>query len=298
MVASSAAVSADSRLLDLLRAGGLTARVQGVFDKAANLWCVERRQLFTLAASGSDDAPNTMVIDRSTFRDLGLSAATEVTLDHTRLVAENRFQLRLSDARPWAASIPSFPDLGPAYLARVTVELCRLLGIYGRPGGLRAAAAPMNDFEAESSRLLGVRSQAMLRALRDNDLPRAYAAGSLLIGLGSGLTPAGDDFLSGLAVVCAMPGGHVHTFQPFLAGLVADHEERTNTLSFTTMQEAVQGRVRQRIVDLLDAVSAGDLPSIPALTRRVIAIGSTSGTDMLTGMQAGLHLERELRGMA
>ncbi|WP_327087913.1 DUF2877 domain-containing protein [Nonomuraea sp. NBC_01738] len=113
-----------------------------------------------------------------------------------------------------------------------------------------------------------------------------------LLGLGPGLTPAGDDFLTGLALVSALSGSRLGPFAGALREVLAVHQKRTTPLSATTIAEALDGRARASLHTLLDTLPHHDL----APARRVLAIGHTSGTDILSGLAAGLHLERELRG--
>ncbi|MDI3417746.1 oxamate carbamoyltransferase subunit AllH family protein [Streptomyces luteolus] len=124
-----------------------------------------------------------------------------------------------------------------------------------------------------------------------------------LLGLGPGLTPAGDDFLVGIAVLSAIGGSRLGPFARALDHILTEHPCRTTLLSTTTLREALAGRVRAPLVDVLRSLTAtrgqSDAQAVDTIrspVRRALAHGHTSGADTLSGLVTGLHLEKELRG--
>nr|WP_240929405.1 DUF2877 domain-containing protein [Streptomyces coryli] len=144
---------------------------------------------------------------------------------------------------------------------------------------------------------------ALTRAVLARD-PAGIRDGVLaLLGLGPGLTPAGDDFLTGIAVLSALDGTRLGPFATVLGDVLDERSGRTTLLSATTLREALAGRVRASLADVLcaipatrrqDTAQAADALKNPV--RRALAHGHTSGTDTLSGLVTGLHLEKELRG--
>jgi len=166
-----------------------------------------------------------------------------------------------------------------------------------RVGRISAHPAPAIDPGAASrmaSRLapaLGsthaARAELPASALRDLAAADARAVTALL-GLGSGLTPLGDDVLSGwLATVvaathpCAARIGH-HVLA--LAG------ERTTALSATLLRRAVHGETVPQFAELLHALSAHPERVAPAVAD-LTGIGHTSGHGLALGLSLALdHL--------
>ncbi|NEB79610.1 DUF2877 domain-containing protein, partial [Streptomyces sp. SID14478] len=134
-------------------------------------------------------------------------------------------------------------------------------------------------------------------AIRGGDEDAERRGVLALLGLGPGLTPAGDDFLAGLALVAALPGSAPTGFVPVLRAVLADFPARTTDLSLATLAEATEGRARGELIDVLRQL-AHSRPSweLHAPVRKALAVGHTSGSDTLSGIVAGLHLEEELRG--
>jgi hypothetical protein len=181
-------------------------------------------------------------------------------------------------------------------MAGVSDAIDRVIEVEGICGGVVPDPHARSDVDRALTQMLTAETGGLVLALARQDLPSAHRHGSRLIGLGPGLTPSGDDYIVGLALVSAMAGGLVGRYQPFLAGLVREHRNRTNEISFTAMREATRGRARQSLIALFDATVTDDRRALRDAAQAVIAIGNTSGTDILSGVQAGLHLELELRG--
>jgi hypothetical protein len=109
---------------------------------------------------------------------------------------------------------------------------------------------------------------------------RLSAGASQLSGLGKGLTPAGDDFLSGVMlwawVAHPEPGSVCQT-------LLQATASRTTTLSTALLQAAARGECNAAWHRLLAALKSGpDLP-LEAAIQAVLAHGHTSGADTLAG---------------
>ena len=98
-------------------------------------------------------------------------------------------------------------------------------------------------------------------------------AAEALLGLGPGLTPAGDDVLGGALVACA------HLGRPQALHV---RPRATAALSADLLSHAVHGRAAPPVLALLEAL-VGTRPGAPALTD-LLAVGSTSGHDTATGV--------------
>lgn len=119
----------------------------------------------------------------------------------------------------------------------------------------------------------------LMSALNTPDDDLAAAAGGLL-GLGPGLTPAGDDVLAGalVALSCTGPDRRAR-----LAAAVAANQpdRRTTVVSAALLQHAATGECVPELADLMAALDGrGDLPSAH---RRLLEVGHTSGHALALG---------------
>jgi hypothetical protein len=121
------------------------------------------------------------------------------------------------------------------------------------------------------------------------------SAVSRLIGLGEGLTPSGDDVLTGFAFLAAQSGMLLNGVVPLLATAVDAHADRTTLLSTVTIRAALAARGRQSMHDLARALPTPDSEAFRDAAGRILAIGHSSGADLLTGMRLALELEAQAR---
>jgi hypothetical protein len=99
-------------------------------------------------------------------------------------------------------------------------------------------------------------------------------------GLGSGLTPAGDDFLLG-TMLCAWLS---HASPTGYCKQVAEvSSPRTTTLSRAFLQAAAAGEFGMPWHRLLAALRDGSDQRVEAAMRQVLAFGHSSGADALAG---------------
>ena len=134
------------------------------------------------------------------------------------------------------------------------------------------------------------RIAALVQATRALDATRAASAACGAIGLGSGLTPAWDDFLVGFLCALRVTARGRHEHLKFLAALceairAAAHE--TSFVSRAQLEHAAGGHASELVVALLDAIAAGDVLHTVRATEHAVAVGSTSGTDTALGILCG-----------
>jgi hypothetical protein len=108
---------------------------------------------------------------------------------------------------------------------------------------------------------------------------------SQLIGLGPGLTPSGDDYLGGVLVALRWLGRGAQTdslwrwLEPRLAA-------QTNAISAAHLAAAASGQVHEALHEVLENLSAWQVPDLHPSLGRLDAVGHTSGWDALAGIVA------------
>ena len=85
-------------------------------------------------------------------------------------------------------------------------------------------------------------------------------------------------------------------YKPLCESVIKVIQPLTNEISFTTLKKAAYGQVRESICSFIHAILYGtEVESIEAL-RKVLAIGSSSGTDIALGLISGLEANIKLGG--
>lgn len=105
-----------------------------------------------------------------------------------------------------------------------------------------------------------------------------------LIGRGPGLTPAGDDALAGILLVA-----HAHGVAGAVAAAVRALLTSTTAVSAALLDAAADGYAAAEVVALVDAAVAGDPAAVARALPAVLAIGHTSGADLVIGVAAALR---------
>jgi hypothetical protein len=165
-----------------------------------------------------------------------------------------------------------------------------------RPAGDRSAVATLEEALARSdgrplaAGLGSARGRearaAMGVAIQRREAGALLDAARALIGLGEGLTPAGDDYLVGsLAVLHRLAAGWPVVGAPAGEVLIAHACRSTPSVSAAFLCHAVAGRFSQPLRDLLmaDTAAAARPPAVA-----LASMGATSGADTLTGMRETL----------
>jgi hypothetical protein len=103
-----------------------------------------------------------------------------------------------------------------------------------------------------------------------------------LAGLGTGVTPAGDDWLVGgtLAIWAVRPETEAESVGAHIAGTA---RPRTTPLSAAWLDAAARGECHEDWHALLDSVRSGDGQAVRAAAAAIIRHGHTSGADALAG---------------
>jgi hypothetical protein len=211
---------------------------------------------------------------------------------HIRLATT--LEIDLTGAACWDGSLRASDVRGLA-LHR-TDTLVRLLCRHGRAGGMLGLYAG----ETATSPLL---RSAIVSLRTEAGCPQIGL--SRLVGLGIGLTPSGDDFLTGVLLADCMVtyAGSAHRL-PIDRQDIAEALERTNSAGRTLLWQALQGAFPAYLLAFARWFSGEPAASVAARGSddahveqclvRVLAHGHTSGTDAVVGF---LWYVERLKGM-
>jgi hypothetical protein len=103
------------------------------------------------------------------------------------------------------------------------------------------------------------------------------------VGLGSGFTPSGDDFLTGL-VGAYHYLGHRDEMQEQVFTMMEPLVRRTTLPSFFMLKGALRGHLPEALVALLSKLTNGPRAGVTEALRLLTRTGATSGEDMLAGL--------------
>lgn len=209
-----------------------------------------------------------------------LSVGIGFAVEDARLRIGDDIALDLRGAEEWrpATIVPAQPaplDVVSARVRELQVALARSV-----LGGAASLGCVVEGCGAEDAR---------------NDITRIARACRELIGLGAGLTPAGDDFVGGLLFAVH----HLHKTYPAvlhwdaqpIEALMDYARAQTNRISFAILSDLARGDGPEPLHDFVAALLTGkNVDALLPPAARVVEIGSTTGRNILEGTLAGIDL--------
>jgi len=257
------------------------ARVLAVFEHACDL-ITHDDDVVALVVPQIGDGPLNIVVDGAASLFARVNPGAPVTLEGERLwVGGLRVDLRR--AAMWEPR-PDWDALRARRAAIVSrLPLLRAFCLRHAPAGSLLAllgALPPGDAPVEAILSTAQEAAEALREGWGGDLERLQEGTAGLAGLGSGLTPAGDDFLTGAMFWTWL----AHPIPDSLCrALIEVAVPRTTTLSAAFLRAAARGECNGPWHALLAALSEGAEAKITTVVQQVLAHGATSGADTLAG---------------
>lgn len=208
---------------------------------------------------------------------------------NTQIVIGGSTAFALPNVDPWRP--PPAPGRPPPDVALVT--LTKFASRQAPTSGLGPTVVPMllgNAIATSAQPLLAV-AAGPLNALRDWVSSDAWgkppAEAVKLLGLGPGLTPAGDDALSGALLALQAFGEPVaaRSLSDFLGAVAI---AATSAISRAHLACAIDGEGHECLHALFTALASAEPDAIAFAADRVTAIGHSSGWDALAGVAAVL----------
>jgi hypothetical protein len=149
-------------------------------------------------------------------------------------------------------------------------------------------ALPTNPILAGAEQLLDPLMRSLPSARVSRRWPQeALNAATMLVGLGPGLTPSGDDLLGGLMLALGARGD-LRLRDQLWDHIVDDLDSLTVPPSAMHMTAAAHGLAHQALHALVNEILAGGNVDLAAKLDAVLELGATSGIDAVAGVIIGL----------
>jgi Protein of unknown function (DUF2877) len=274
------------------------ATIHSVFRTALNLRPADSDLLLTLVVSSEADLPQGIRLgtpDDFSFEQL--CVGKDVFYRNCSLVFEkSTLVVELSQGKRWQCNLPALSiDLTNPAVRDAWMFVWQLLSERQVRWGAEFIAQCLLDTAGSTQSAISLRTgeavRLLIEATRNFQLDDPSAL-TRLIGLGTGLTPCGDDFLIGyLAGLWSTVRGFVERrrFVSQLGQAVIRLSGRTNDISRTYLHHAAWGQVSSRLDFLARAISTPESPGqLMLATESAMQSGHTSGMDAVTGLLFGL----------
>ncbi|MCK8825617.1 DUF2877 domain-containing protein [Fuchsiella alkaliacetigena] len=288
---------------ELSRAGILAANVRGIFNKVINLE-LETNSLVSIVSEDILNAPNNLVVTTPpafSLKELGINLGAEVKLTPREISFEKAgFRIDLSEVEVWTSNL-SWEGLAveSGILAENLEFLKKIVVLEGAHEGLGELAKFAEqivtgrclncEFDYVSELLYSV-VFSLVKAVLIGEQDLIAKNSKRLLGLGPGLTPAGDDFLLGfytMLVLLEQRTKLVYLTQEIKDEILTAAEAKTTLESRTMLRYVLEAQVPEIILKLLASLFTTEETEVFCNTLRLLDRGSTSGTDIATGILIG-----------
>ncbi|HNW44776.1 MAG TPA: DUF2877 domain-containing protein [Elusimicrobiales bacterium] len=142
-------------------------------------------------------------------------------------------------------------------------------------------AALEKSFSRVFEKLMLARFKKAVSYFKGGDYPRGV---KIMRGLGFGLTPSGDDFISGLLAGFNYALRTLRFDTRARIEEVYKHAEGTNLISNAFIRASYEGKVNAKVRRLMSALSAGGAGELAAAAAEALESGHTSGADFCAGL--------------
>lgn len=268
------ALSISRSLIEELKRRPFAGRVLGRFERACNLLDADGR-IIALTLPEVGNGPFSIMFAGQLGCFESFSIGDSVTADPDRLVVGSWY-IDLKAAQIWEPRLvyPTQPlSLNPA--------MASLIQPYTHwPNAAEVGLAASRRLSEAAVRL----NRAITQPESSETDKEIAAATGQLAGLGSGLTPAGDDFLVGVMAALWLTGKH--NLLPKLADIAAP---RTTGLSAAFLRAAAQGEFIEPWHALAQALCTGEVEAFRRAVEEVAQFGASSGRDALAGFTTTLQ---------
>ena len=290
----------------VILADGFTGRVIASGSKALYIRG-EQGQIVALARSGQPAQTRFLSANLETSK---IPTRSAVWSDGKKLSFSDGTIVEFSDASVWHGRGPDSYDVIPSDDLDVASILRGVMDIHsGQNLGLTLkmiygqdkAEGAHDSVRAYDKTFLRVASDCV-RTLAQSSNYRTpgldIEVGKPLIGLGPGLTPSGDDFLGGMLFALwhlnsAYPSQFRHDTDS-IGNLLEYASSQTNQISYAILTDFTIGQGPVPFHDLAEAMLTGrPICKILDCVRLVVAIGHSSGWDMLAGFILGMTMIHE-----
>lgn len=265
------------------------ASVLNLFDSSCNLINSEQR-VISIVTQEIGNGPLNLVLSEIDFL-TNMDISTPVGINDSNIVIGN-FTISIKQSTQWQpvpdwAAMQDSQDLLDNYvdiIIEILWDEAPEESFAKLSGEVNSIFIP-NDVQEKAQAII----QKLLDSFTRMDLDQIRKSSENLTGLGNSLTPAGDDFLIGVihALWAVLP---VSTTKKVSTAIVQGAASRTTALSAAWLYSAAHGEAGERWHKLFQAIIDDNEKNVLEISRDILQIGYSSGSDALGGFTAALQV--------
>lgn len=268
----------------------LSGKIHSSFNRTFNI-LTESDYFFTVAVNSVFDGPNMLKIKESNFEGMIFERGMMVKQVDEGLVIADKVWIDLSKAEIYQIKPLVFPNKPNTENNNTFLGIEKYLSEQLDTVGFFRKTYQNNLEKEQHDRLLACKN-ALNTAVKEENKKLLEKEVIQLIGYGNGLTPSGDDFLTGLLLVANSVNYPFVTLRNSLNETVSRNLKRTNDISQHQLLHGIEGIALEPIMTFLRELNQEEIDNIQLENslNQVISIGSSSGSDMIAGILFGLEV--------
>jgi Protein of unknown function (DUF2877) len=269
------------------------AVIQSVFDSSVNLRLENEDRLITTLISDHYELPQGIRIEVKNVPLQSLAVDLRAVCRGRILRFDSSpLTINLRGASVWEAKLPII-DITKRSIRQALSITWQALNRAQRLKQTDLIADDLFQTDKGSSltRKLSQPTRELIAATKRFDAEASIDTAQKMIGLGSGVTPSGDDVLLGyLAGLWSTTGKNdqrlsfISNFGKTLLSLAKE----TNEISRTYLYHAVHGQYSSSLINLVNAIGEGNEERLLVASKDAMRVGHSSGMDSVTGLLIGL----------
>lgn len=264
-------------------------KIHSVFNRTLNIVLnVQFPNMITIGDSSIAGSPNSVSI--TNYKQLNKS----LKLDQSCLIFSNRVII----------DTHSIIHIEPPYTSVMSdSEFMDMMVVETHIEWLKKLLEKKNPYKQQPSYLpfynqVLIEGQSLSHAIVHRNRKEIERSTKQLIGMGVGLTPSGDDYLTGLLLTLRRWSKQFGFISQAIFMGELNLMTQTNIISQHQLYFALQGEGKQSVVEFIgdfvnDEMAYGEFQK---QVQDVLNIGSTSGFDILLGILAGFNIIKRIEG--
>jgi hypothetical protein len=283
------ALSWDKDFKDFLEGNlnNVEIKIHSIFNRVINL-CLPDGYLYTISNRHTDNAPYTLKLDLDGSFEDTIKKEDKITIRKDCLII-GKLEINLTDLEVHKNEIKIINRFSVKEIKDKIEIFNTLIKTSGKDGGCKAFylqhflginknSQSMIDNEVTK------RIQVFYEDLKENKLNENSI--KKLVGLGVGLTPSGDDFLTGFLASAGIFECNKIIFDK-ISSLIYPILRSTTDVSATMLKAATEKKYREFLYNFVYSFFRYDEEEFIKAFKNILTIGSSSGTDMSIGTLIG-----------
>lgn len=250
-------------------------KVHSIFDKTLNI-ATDCGKLITLANSSMRNGPNALMIHNFKARNFQVEEGMEVFFSDFKIQIGHELNINYDHAEIKEYEIIRYGQDGSLRCKKIKTCL-KLMKVQEKKDE--------NRFNQAIEKRLNQLRKELQGSVSLEDKKSTLKTLEKFVGLGIGLTPSGDDFLTGFALVVSLSDYPLPWIKKEMNSISEYMLEHTNIISRSQFEMAVQSEAREEVLILLNTILSDTIADINHnILNEVLNIGSSSGSDLLMGI--------------